>query len=338
VNKSFLVIILLIPLLGFSSCSLFDNDQIPECLKTKDGEQSPEIVTCYNPLFFSRPDWHPAGEWIAAEHADSLDTNNDGNNDTWFNGIWLIHAETGKTQPLLPFGGAPDWNPSGTHLAVHGGGRIYTIEITSLELAQYDTASVTLLTKFNAAAYFPTWSGDGEWIAFDTNYQDAKRAYVLWKIRKDGTDLMDISIHQVGEWRFPDWSKSNSKISYGRYVTDGADGPEIFIMNSDGSGAKQLTNNGENYFPKFSPAGNKIAYEHHEGLSTSIYIMNADGSRNKTIAKDWSSDMAWHPNGTQIVYVFSNHYYNVPGNGQLWIMNADGSNKKQLTNFKSTMP
>jgi hypothetical protein len=28
----------------------------------------------------------------------------------------------------------------------------------------------------------------------------------------------------------------------------------------------------------------------------------------------------------------------VPGNGQLWVMNADGSKKQQLTNFRPTMP
>ncbi|MEX0719129.1 MAG: hypothetical protein WD059_00590 [Balneolaceae bacterium] len=325
-------------LLFLTSCSLFDNEQIPECLQ-KEGEQTPDIGGCYNPLYFTRPDWHPEGEWIAAQHADSLDTNEDGEKDTWFVGIWLVHAETGQTQPLLPFGGAPDWNPAGTHLAIHAGGGIYAVEITSLKPARYDTASVTLLTDFNAPAFYPTWSGDGEWIAFDTNYKDKKGANVIWKIKKDGSQLTDISIHQIGEWRFPSWSTSSSKITFGRYVTGGAEGPEIFSMNADGTGAKQLTSNGENYLPKFSPDGNKIIYEHWpEGLSKSIRMMDSDGSNKKVLAKDWSSDMAWSPDGEKIVYVFSNHYYERPGNGQLWIMNADGSNKKQLTNFKSTMP
>ncbi|MEX0845948.1 MAG: hypothetical protein WD022_11735 [Balneolaceae bacterium] len=335
-RNSLFPVIALIMALGFTSCSLFDNEQIPECLK-KDGEQTPDIGGCYNPLYFSRPDWHPEGNWIATEHADGLDTNRDGNMDTWFVGIWLVHAETGHAQPLLPFGGAPDWNPAGTHLAVHGGGGIYTVEVTSLELAQFDTASITLLTDFNAPAFYPTWSSDGEWIAFDTNYQDETGANIIWKIKKDGTNLTDISVHQVGEWRFPDWGKSSNQIVHVRAVT--GSGWEIFTMNENGSNALQLTNNGENYYPKFSPDGRKIAYEHWpDGLSKSIRVMNADGKNKKNIASNWSSDMAWSPDEKKIVYVFSNHYYDIPGNGQLWIMDIDGSNKKQLTNFKPTMP
>jgi hypothetical protein len=50
----------------YVSCSLFDNKQIPECLKSS-SEDSPSILTCYNPLYFERPAWHPGGEWIAVE-------------------------------------------------------------------------------------------------------------------------------------------------------------------------------------------------------------------------------------------------------------------------------
>jgi len=323
-------------LLAVAGCSLFENEQIPECQK-KEGDQSPDILTCWNTLFFTRPAWHPAGQWIAAEHADSIDADNDGVYDTWFSGIWLVHAETGETQPLLPFGDAPDWNPAGTHLAVHAGAGIYTVRISSLEPARYDTASITLLTNFDAPAFFPTWSNDGQWVAFDTNYQDEKGANVIWKIRRDGTDLTDISIHQVGEWRFPEWAKKDNKIIHSRAVTD--TGWEIFVMNADGTNSRQLTSTGENYFPKFSFDGSKIIYEHRpEGLSNTIRVMDADGGNKKTIAGEWASDMTWSPDGEKIVYVFSNHFYDRPGNGQLWLMDADGSNKRQLTNFVPSTP
>lgn len=332
-NPVFLVIALSM-IFGLTSCSLFDNNQMPECLKTKKGEDSPGIVTCSNPLFFNRPDWHPEGEWIATEHADSLDTNSDGNKDTWFVGIWLVHAETGQTQPLLPFGGAPDWNPAGTHLAVHSRGGIYTVEITSLAPARYDTSSVILLTDFDAPAFYPTWSGDGKWIAFDTSYEHENGAYLVWKVKNDGTELKKVSVREFGGGRQPNWCKSNDKIIYTSYEMGGAEGPEVFSMNVDGSGSKQLTKNGENYHPKFSPDSRKIIYEHWDGIDKSIRVMDSDGSGKNVLAKDWSSDMAWSPDGKKIVYVFSNQYYDRPGNGQLWMMNNDGSNKKQLTKFE----
>ncbi|MDR9415578.1 MAG: hypothetical protein RI564_04785, partial [Gracilimonas sp.] len=113
------LLIALSMIFGLSSCSLFDNEQIPECLKEEQNNPS-EISQCYQPVYFGSPAWHPDGEWIAAEHTDSFDTNQDGYIDSTSSGIWLVHAKTGETQPLLPFGNAPAWNPAGTHLAVHG--------------------------------------------------------------------------------------------------------------------------------------------------------------------------------------------------------------------------
>ncbi|WP_169332204.1 PD40 domain-containing protein [Gracilimonas tropica] len=306
-------------------------------MKTKKGEDSPGIVTCSNPLFFSRPDWHPAGEWIAAEHADSVDTNKDGKKDTWFVGIWLVHAQSGQTQPLLPFGDAPDWNPDGTHLAVHAGGGIYTVEIASLHPARYDTSSINLITDFEAPAFYPTWSGDGEWIAFDTNYEDPNGTYGIVKKKLNENTIIDITKYRSqGAWRQGDWSKKNDIIAFRKYDVE-VDW-NIFIANSEGNSLKRLTTKGENYHPKFSPDSRRIIYEHWDGINKSIRIMNSDGDGKKVLAKNWASDMAWSPDGKKIVYVFSNQYYDRPGNGQLWIMNADGSNKKQLTNFKPTMP
>lgn len=323
-TQSFAFLMLFLGLL--ISCGVFDNEQIPECLKQSETDPSGTIY-CFQPSWFGRPDWHPDGEWIAAEHSDSIDTNSDGLNDTWFSGIWLVNAECGRTQPLLPFGRTPAWNPKGDLLAVSDQGRIYSVRITSLEPASYNTSSITLLTDFNASAFFPTWSSDGQWIAFDTNYLDSNGANVIWKIRKDGTGLTDISIHQVGEWRYANWN--GTQIAHSRALT--SSGWEIFVMSDDGSRPKQLTGSGENYYPKYSPGGKRIAYQHHQGIKSSIYIINSDGSNNLMLARDWASGVAWSPDGKKLVYVFANHYYDVPGNGQLWIMNANGSQKWQLT-------
>jgi Tol biopolymer transport system component len=327
--KSFLIILVLL-LLALSGCELFNNEEdIPDCVKQSQSDPS-GMIYCFQPLYFGRPDWHPDGEWIAAEHSDSLDTNDDGIKDVYFSGIWLVDAHTGETQPLLPFGQTAEWNPQGTHLVVQEGGRIYTIQITSLEPARYDTASITLITDFDAPAFYPTWSEDGEWIAFDTNYNSENGGYVVWKIKKNGSELI-----RIGGGRQPNWSRTNSRISN---VAGGLQGSGIFTMNADGSGAKQLTSNGESFFPAFSPDGEKIAYMHGDGINTSIHVINVDGGNKKTISKEWSTGIGWSPDGSKIAFVFSNQYEAVPGNGQLWIMDSDGKNKKQLTNFDGELP
>jgi Tol biopolymer transport system component len=92
------------------------------------------------------------------------------------------------------------WNPEGTHLAVHAGGGIYTIQISSLSPARYDSSSITLLTSFNASAFFPTWSEDGQWIAFDTNYLSEDGGYSIWKIKSSGTDLTFMVKGRIPHW------------------------------------------------------------------------------------------------------------------------------------------
>lgn len=313
-----------------SSCSLFI-EELPDCVK-QERKPGPEIVHCIQPVYFGSPAWHPDGEWIAVEHTDSVDTNEDGLYDTLFDGIWLVHAQTGQSQPLLPFGNNPSWSPDGTHLAVDGAG-IYTVEITSLQPAQFDTNSLTLLTDFDAPVFFPTWSGDGQWITFDTNYNHKNGAYLVWKIKKDGSDLTKVSINEYGGAREPDWSFSKDVITFNSYSSNKAEGPEIFTMDSDGSNQRQLTNNGDNYKPTFSPDGNKIAFLHRNNLKSHIVVMKANGTNKKKISNNWSIDPVWGPDGKQIVYIMSNQYYDRPGNGQLWIMNANGSNRKQLTHF-----
>ncbi|MCI0696660.1 hypothetical protein L0337_32240 [candidate division KSB1 bacterium] len=65
------------------------------------------------PLYFDHPAWHPTGEWIAVEHGDSVDSDNDGKLDAYFGGIWLVDAQTGETQPLLRGFTLPAWSPDG---------------------------------------------------------------------------------------------------------------------------------------------------------------------------------------------------------------------------------
>jgi TolB protein len=54
---------------------------------------------------------------------------------------------------------------------------------------------------------------------------------------------------------------------------------EIYIINTDGSGLMNLSNNDAyDADPVFSPDGSKIAFESSRDGNREIYIMNADGS------------------------------------------------------------
>ncbi len=92
---------------------------------------------------------------------------------------------------------------------------------------------------------------------------------------------------------------------------------------------------------EWSPNGQKIAYVStagsRNGMSTNIWVMNADGSGKKLLTgnKSWDSYPAWSPDGSKIIY--SSHLNGKSSNRQLWIMNSrDGSNKRQLTRLSTS--
>jgi hypothetical protein len=84
------------------------------------------------------------------------------------------------------------------------------------------------------------------------------------------------------------------------------------------------------YDPAWSPQGNLIAFVSKDGGNDEIYTITTDGSIiSKLTARSnsWDKHPSFSPDGSQIVF-FSNRD---TGRRQLWIMNADGSNQRNLS-------
>ena len=58
---------------------------------------------------------------------------------------------------------------------------------------------------------------------------------------------------------------------------------EIYVMNADGTGVRQLTHNSSNdQQPSWSPDGKQIAFTSNRDGDFDIYVMNADGTTPST--------------------------------------------------------
>ncbi len=129
-------------------------------------------------------------------------------------------------------------------------------------------------------------------------------------------------------------SAKNGLIALGDF--DSAGIVQIFTIASDGTQRTQLTKtaSGKNWMPAWSPDGRKIAYVYQYPAGMQIRVMNFDGSDDHALTSGDVSAVnmtpAWSPDGSMIAYT-----HNDASKGsrdlKIWVMHADGSSQKQIT-------
>ncbi|HEX5849244.1 MAG TPA: CSLREA domain-containing protein [Rubrobacter sp.] len=131
---------------------------------------------------------------------------------------------------------------------------------------------------------------------------------------------------------------ANGKIvfSSSRSTGTGVDNPEhdseIFTMNPDGTGLKQLTKNNLNDFAaSYSADGKKIVFQSDRTGNFEVFVMNADGTAQTNLTKNPATDTrpSFSPEGKKIL--FDSARGSTPNNRDVFIMNSDGTGQKPLT-------
>ena len=97
---------------------------------------------------------------------------------------------------------------------------------------------------------------------------------------------------------WPSWSPDGARIAY---MSGQEKHHQIWVMNTDGSGARRLTfNEHDDWRPRWSPDGSKIVFNSFRGATVGLYIMNPDGTgeRNLTPFSDYAMQVSWCPSRT----------------------------------------
>ena len=209
-----------------------------------------------------------------------------------------------------------------------------------------DGTGLTLIDRINNGYLsYADWSPD-----------DKQIVYTKTKLSSDGRNKSDLIIYNtsdgthkivnvLGEEKHnPKFSPNGMQIAYCATVPSDTlfmfshRNHHIFIVDVNGENNSLLIE--EASAPKWSPLGNKIVYL-SSGLngSSQIFVANSDGNNQQQLTSSvapglWDSgfprngneDPQWTLDGNKIVYVSWEN-----GKAEIFIINADGSNKTQLT-------
>ena len=174
----------------------------------------------------------------------------------------------------------PKFSPDGNKIT-YAQGDIYVMNADGSNRVRVTT---------NGSNYGPSFSPDGKKIIFQHERSRGNTTFAFFSdihtINVGGSGLTQLTTSGNNyNARFsPDGAKIVFDVSSSpNSNATGADGDDIYIMNANGSGRKQLTFSRNSNLPSFSPDGKKIVFNSNDGASGQIYVMNIDGSGRKQV-------------------------------------------------------
>lgn len=187
--------------------------------------------------------------------------------------IYVMSADGTNPSQLtnaVGFDEYPDWSPDGSKIVYSSAGGVIN-GARKLWVMNADGSSKRKLNSNTAWEIQPAWSPDGTKIAFKCYLGGTN----ICTMNANGTDIKRLTFN-TNNTHDPDWNPDGSKIVYAS-VQDGD--WEIYTMNSDGTGKKQMTSNigFEDNYPAWSPDGRYIAYASNRSGNQEIWVMGVDG-------------------------------------------------------------
>jgi len=255
--------------------------------------------------------------------------------------LYVADTNGNNQQFIMNRAAGPSWTPDGTTLFIYGSegvdrqDRSDNPNVESCELSGVSNGILAIEMPSppndicisrpdivqgsgwnEGTARWANVSPDGQMVAFDAKPSGNYRVYFL------GTsDNQQFRFEIVGEQA--DWAPDSQKVVY-RSGRDGITG--IWISNRDDSGHINITQNGSDSFPAWSPDGKTIAFSREEGGNVDIYTMTIDGTNIKRLTDATGPDtLPVYTPGGDIVFRSAR-----TGGWSIWKMSGSGANQTEI--------
>lgn len=251
-----------------------------------------------------RPDWSPDGRHIAFMTFR--------NEKAWI----AVMDANGSNQTMLAEGITPDWSPDGRLIAFARPDEGQVLQIWTIHA---DGSNMTQITRSNTTKIGPSWSPRGDEMVFILLKNPGSPSDPQPEIgimNADGTneriltteDRINIHVDLNGDTTLcetaydanaPAWSPVSNTIAFWSGVENQYG--QIWTINSDGSGSRQLTDdcNRNSDDPSWSPDGRKILFGSLRSGRPELWMMDTDGGNKQKItfidAGPFPGRAVWQP-------------------------------------------
>jgi TolB protein len=212
---------------------------------------------------------------------------------------------------------------------------IFTVLPSGLGLQQ--------LTDNAVSEYEPSWSPDGQRLAYIRGVPGTRGGYQVFKMNASGKNQTRVT-HDNGIDSSPGFSPNGRRLVYAKDNSEVVDDDtprrvSIFKIRPDGTKQRRLVT-GFVRAPQYSPDGNRIVFEGipkgKDQRSYGIWTVDPDGSHLRRLTHPESSadqDPDWSPDGRHIVFLRCNvdSIHGCDYDSYVYLMRANGSYKHPIS-------